>query len=60
MVHLYVQNEEVISRSADYLAYQPVQSIPSEHGVHTAAKLQPGLPPSPDSAESYVLNRACC
>lgn len=60
MLHLHMQNKEVISHCADYLAYQPVQNIPSDHSVHIAAKLQRGLPPSPDSVESYVQNRACC
>lgn len=42
------------------LAYQPLENIPSEHSVRIDAKLRQGLPPSPDSVESYVLNRACC
>lgn len=55
-----LQNKEEISHYADFLEHEPVLNIPSEHGVHSAAKLQAGLPPSPDSVESYVLNRACC
>lgn len=55
-----LQNKEVISHDADFLEYEAVINIPSEHGVQSAAKLQAGLPPSPHSVESYVVNRACC
>lgn len=59
-LHLHMHNQGLISCCEYYLAYQPLQNIASAHCVHIAAKMRQGLPPSPDSVESYVLNRACC